>query len=255
MVISLTDAKEKALKIQEERPSSFDPNNLWKLQLEEGFPYNVAILSPYTLNVSMHFVKGQGAVLCDKVYDLECERCLEPGYQGKGINYPVLAKCLIGYVFDLKDKKDKNKKGEEFTHNPLKVIEIQAGGRSNKNWEKIEEAIDEEFLVYDQESPEPSVLRVKKNTPPDKGLALPYFLSSREIKKLKEMVPVEVDQAILDEWGTKPEGEIYGTILQAFGNLKKSLFSKDFVFPDKEEVKPDAKDEDDAGEGKDLDLN
>lgn len=242
-MISLDTLEGKAQEIDESSVSTFSHDILWKLQMDKGFPYNIAILSPYTLSLQVHFVKGKGGVLCDKMYfdvndpESYCEECTKPGYEGKGINFPVMVKCLIGYVFDLKDKKDKNKKGEEFTHYPLKIIEVQSGGRKKPNWERLDEAIAEEYLVFDPESEEPSVLRMKRRE--DKGMDVPYFLASRDLKKLP--FELAVPEETLEEWGTKTKPEIYGTILSTYVGVQKEKFPG-IVWPKTDEKPAEAED-------------
>jgi hypothetical protein len=233
-LITLDGLQNKAKEIDASNKTPFNPDALWKLQMEKGFPYNVAILSEHTLDLSIHFVKGQGAVLCDKMYfdqgdpEASCEECLKPGYMGEGINYPILVKCMVGYCFDLKDKKDKNKKGEEFTHHPLKIIEVQAGGRKLPNWEKLDEAAREDYLVFNPNAKYLSIWKLKRKE--DKGMVVPDVLDPRELEKLPYATTVE--QSMLDDWKAKTKGEVWGCILQSYGNLKREEFPSEIVFPE-----------------------
>ena len=250
-MLTINNLQNRSKEIDEESPRGYNNDLLWKLQMDKGFPYNIAILSKYFIDLKIHFVKGKGAVLCDKMYfekgdpEAYCEECTKPGYMGEGINYPATVRVFVGYCFDLKDQKGKTKKGDEFTHNPLKLIEVQAGGRKCPNWEKLEEASNEDCLVFDPSEADPSVWRFKRKE--DKGMDVPSILHPKDAKKLP--YKTEVPEEILLEWGTKTQGEILGIILSAYGNLKKELFSSDFIFPET------TKSEEDAGETKELDLD
>src|SRR5665213_3526147 len=98
----------RAKEILDAQPS-FSGGDLWKLNMDKGYPYSVGILSEHTIDLLVHFFKGSPATLCNKMYfasddpDSDCADCLKPGYQDKGLNRAALVRGLVGYVFDLVD--------------------------------------------------------------------------------------------------------------------------------------------------------
>ena len=221
--------------------------------MERGTPYTIALLTPFLEDLEIHFGAGGPATICNKLYqeyeghDPECQECLKPGYQGKGLNRPMTVKAGIGFVFDLVDKTETSKNtGKEFTHNPLKVIEM-SGGKNGVNFENIQEASLGEYLQYDPTSSDPSIWRLKLRTKEDGGgMTPPTLLASQEIKKLGKQLKLEVPQEILDRFAKMSEQEFRGLLLSAYGNCKIDyLESLGVIFPEKKESDSTASEESD----------
>jgi hypothetical protein len=224
--------------------TTFSGGDLWKLNMDKGYPYSVAILSEHYIELLVHFFKGAPASICNKMYfapddpEAECLDCLKPGYQDKGFNRAGLVRCFIGYVFDLVDKKDKTKQGKEFTHNPLKIIEV-GSGRGQVNFGQLNEAIAGKYLTYDPNSGAvPNIWRIKRKTEEEGGgMAEPAILSLPELQKLGRQFKAVVPDDVLEVWNKRAKGEVLGYMINTYSNVNKPLLeSEGIIFPSKEEA-------------------
>lgn len=231
----------RAEEIVKSQPKTFN-GSLWKLNMGKGEPYNIAIISPHTLNLLVHFCTGSPATLCNKMYfeandpEAQCDGCEQPGYQGKGTNNASFVKVMIGYVFDLVDK-ETTRNGRTYKENPLKIIEV-TGGKKQANFENINDAVNGGYLTYSKE--EPNIWRMKRLA--EGGMAPPVILSKPELKKL-QFNPNTLPDEILDRYMAIDRAKILGQLISGYGNLRKDeLESMGFEFPTKVETLKDPTD-------------
>lgn len=248
--------KTRAAVIQKANTTPLGFETPWKLQWEKGYPYNVAILSRFFIELQIHFQSGAPASLCNKMYfgdgefDLQgvpvCEDCEKPGYQGKGKNNPTFVFCCLAHVFDLVDKDGTSSKGTKFKENPFKIIEV-SGGKGQVNFDNLRQAAasDPQYLTFNPEDPLNSVWRMKRLE--EGGMQPPSIAPKMELQKFKlKFESLTADN--FKKYSEMLEGQVHGLILSGYGNLRKDILEHEgFIFP----TEPEAAKEGEAVPAKD----
>ena len=211
----------------------FESKNIWKLQMDKDVPYHVAFLTPYYLNLAVHYIQKAPQAICNKMYfkegdpDAFCAECLKPGYMGEGLNRPSQVKVMIGYVFDLEGAKGRTSKGTEFDHDPVKLIQVSSG-KGEENFEKLNEAIIGGYLQFD--SNEKNIWRLKAKS--SGGMITPTMLTPLELKSNPALKKAEIPQETWNKFSKLSKGEAEGLIVNAFGNLDREFLEQlGMIFP------------------------
>lgn len=200
----------------------FDNKSIRKLQMDKEVPYHTAILSPFFLDLAVHYIAKSPQAICNKMYfndndpDAFCEECLKPGYKNKGLNRPSLVRVMLGYVFDLVGAKGVTSKGTEFDHNPLKIIQISSG-LGQENFSPLNDANVGKFLQFDPAERNIWKLKAKETG----GMQAPTLVSPIEFKSLPHLKKAEIPGDIWDKYSTMPKQEVEGILLSAFVNLNR----------------------------------
>jgi hypothetical protein len=194
-------------------------NQIWGFALKEkNKKFHVGVLSPHTLKVRVHFVRGQAPSICQKMFfatddpDAVCAECEKPNekYPGKPI-LPSQVLLFLGSVLELRGKKGHSKAGKEYDENPTKVIAIPSG-KGKINWGPIVEAIqeDDDFMEH--------VWRLEDALDGDRvGFQPP---SKANLKKLGEQFDLSVIGEERAKYEDKSEGEIFSILIAAYAGVK-----------------------------------
>lgn len=188
---------------------------------EENKRFHVAPLSPVTLKLRVHYVRGQAPTICQMIFfdkddpDATCPECEKPNlkYPGKPC-LPTHVLMFLGYVYELKGKKGRSKNGNEFEESPVKVIAVPSG-RKQANWGTIESAID-----VDGDFMECVWRLVNANEGDKKGFQPPdKVASAAALKKLGEQFDLHACDEDKAKWAEETSEKIQSILMASVSGI------------------------------------